>query len=31
MASSHPAGFLRDELLRIAGRALLEPFGTHQN
>ena len=31
MANSHPAGFLRDELLRIAGRALLEPFGTHQN
>jgi len=31
MASSHPAGFLRDELLRIAGQALLEPFGTHQN
>ena len=27
MASSHPAGLLRDELLRIAGQALLRPFG----
>jgi hypothetical protein len=31
MASSHPAGFLRDELLRIAGQALLRPFGRQQN
>ena len=27
MANSCPAGFLRDELLRIAGQALLRPFG----
>ena len=27
MANSHQAGFLRDELLRIAGRALVRPFG----
>lgn len=31
MANSHPAGFLRDELFRIAGQALLEPFGRRQN
>ena len=31
MASSHPAGFLRDELLRIAGQALLGPFGRQRN
>jgi hypothetical protein len=31
MANSHPAGFLRDELLRIAGQALLGPFGRQQN
>jgi hypothetical protein len=31
IASSHPAGFLRDELLRIAGQALLRPFGRQQN
>jgi hypothetical protein len=31
MASSHPAGFLRDELLHIAGQALLRPFGRQQN
>ena len=31
MASSHPAGFLRDELLRIAGQALLRPFGRQHN
>jgi hypothetical protein len=30
MANSHPAGFLRDELLRIAGQALLGPFGRQQ-
>src|SRR5947207_4852983 len=27
MADSHQAGFLRDELLRIAGQALVRPFG----
>jgi hypothetical protein len=27
MANSHQAGFLRDELLRIAGQALVRPFG----
>jgi hypothetical protein len=27
VANSHQAGFLRDELLRIAGQALLRPFG----
>jgi hypothetical protein len=31
MASSHPAGLLRDELLRIAGQALLRPFGRRQH
>jgi hypothetical protein len=31
IANSHPAGFLRDELLRIAGQALLAPFGGQQN
>jgi len=31
MADSCPAGFLRDELLRIAGQALLRPFGRRQN
>jgi hypothetical protein len=31
MANSHPAGFLRDELLRIAGQALLGPFARQQN
>jgi hypothetical protein len=31
MANSHPAGFLRDELLCIAGQALLGPFGRQQN
>ena len=31
MAGSHPAGFLRDELLHIAGQALLRPFGRQQN
>ena len=31
MANSHPAGFLRNELLRIAGQALLRPFGRRQN
>jgi hypothetical protein len=31
MANSQPAGFLRDELLRIAGQALLRPFGKRQN
>ena len=31
MASSQPAGFLRDELLHIAGQALLRPFGRQQN
>jgi hypothetical protein len=31
IANSHPAGFLRDELLRIAGQALLGPFGRQQN
>ena len=31
MANSHPAGFLRDELFRIAGQALLRPFGRRQN
>jgi hypothetical protein len=30
MATSHPAGTLRDELLRIAGQALLRPFGRRQ-
>ena len=31
MADSHPAGFLRDELLRIAGQALVRPFGRRHN
>ena len=31
MANAHPAGFLRDELLRIAGQALLWPFGRQHN
>jgi hypothetical protein len=31
LASSHQAGFLRDELLHIAGQALLRPFGRQQN
>jgi hypothetical protein len=31
MATAHPAGFLREELLRIAGQALLRPFGRRQN
>jgi hypothetical protein len=31
MANSHPAGFLRDELLRIAGQALVRPFGRRHN
>jgi hypothetical protein len=31
MAKSHPAGFLRGELLRIAGQALLRPFGRRPN
>jgi hypothetical protein len=31
MANSHRAGFLRDELLRISGQALLGPFGRQQN
>src|SRR5215472_8660796 len=31
MAGSHPAGFLRDELLRIAGQALRRPFGRQHN
>jgi len=31
MATAQPAGFLRDELLRIAGQALLRPFGRRQN
>jgi hypothetical protein len=31
VASSHPAGFLRDELLRIAGQALVRPFGRRHN
>jgi hypothetical protein len=31
MADSHQAGFLRDELLRIAGQALLRPFGKRLN
>jgi hypothetical protein len=31
MANSHQAGFLRDELLRIAGQALLRPFGRRLN
>jgi hypothetical protein len=31
LASSHPAGLLRDELLRIAGQVLLGPFGRQQN
>ena len=30
MANSQPAGFLRDELLRIAGQALVRPFGRPQ-
>jgi hypothetical protein len=28
LANSHQAGFLRDELLHIAGQALLRPFGS---
>ena len=31
MADSHQAGFLRDELLRIAAQALLRPFGRRLN
>jgi hypothetical protein len=31
LANSHQAGFLRDELLRIAGQALLRPFGKRLN
>ena len=31
MADSRQAGFLRDELLRIAGQALLRPFGRRLN
>jgi hypothetical protein len=31
MANSHPAGFVRDELFRIAGQALVRPFGMRQN
>ena len=31
MANSHPAGLLRDELLRIAGQALVRPFGSRHN
>jgi hypothetical protein len=31
MADSHQAGFLHDELLRIAGQALLRPFGRRLN
>jgi hypothetical protein len=31
MAGARPAGFLRDELLHIAGQALLRPFGRQQN
>jgi len=31
IANSHPAGFLRDELLRIAGQALIRPFGKRHN
>jgi hypothetical protein len=31
MAGSHPAGLLRDELLRIAGQALVRPFGKRHN
>jgi hypothetical protein len=31
MADSHQAGFLRVELLRIAGQALLRPFGRRLN
>ena len=31
MANSQPAGFLRDELLHIAGQALVRPFGRRQN
>jgi hypothetical protein len=31
MADSRQAGFLRDELLRIAGQALLRPFGKRLN
>jgi len=31
MASSQPAGFLRDELHHIAGQALLRPFGRQHN
>jgi len=31
MAKAHPAGFLRGELLRIAGQALLRPFGRRQD
>jgi hypothetical protein len=30
MATSHPAGTLRDELQRIAGQALLRPLGRRQ-
>lgn len=31
MATSHPPGAFRDELLRIAGQALLRPFGRRLN
>lgn len=31
MANSQPAGFFRDELLRIAGQALVRPFGRRHN
>jgi hypothetical protein len=31
MADSYQAGFLRGELLRIAGQALLRPFGRRLN
>ena len=31
MATLHPAGTLRDELLRIASQALLRPFGRQPN
>ena len=31
MANAHPPGFLRDELLRIAGQALVRPFGKRHN
>lgn len=31
MANSYQAGFLRDELLHVAGQALLRPFGRRLN